>query len=142
MGAAIFADDIILLSPGRSSMKQMLKVCEYIEKTIEIRETFSFAHPEQVLRALDIFSSDCYGLMIHDLASPSTESIFTSWKTAVKLSWNVTRSKYIYLQWGESIGKNFQTLRKSDIHQILKIFPKSSQFQQNRSLISCKHCVK
>ena len=36
---------------------------KYIEKTIEIRETFSFAHPEQVLRALDIFSSDCYGLV-------------------------------------------------------------------------------
>ena len=28
MGAAIFADDIILMSPARSSMKEMLKVCE------------------------------------------------------------------------------------------------------------------
>ena len=28
MGTAIFADDIIILRHGRSSMKQMLKVCE------------------------------------------------------------------------------------------------------------------
>ena len=28
MGAAIFADDIILLSPARCSMKEMLKVCQ------------------------------------------------------------------------------------------------------------------
>ena len=31
---------------------------KYIEKTIDVRETFSFAHPEQILRALDIFTSD------------------------------------------------------------------------------------
>ena len=198
MGAAIFADDIILLSPGRSSMKQMLKVCEdyarehnlqfsvdpsptkskskaiymcgtsknvtypdnlqlddhvlpwvkqadhlghvlsqdcnleanarvmrakYIEKTIEVRETFSFAHPEQVLRALDIFSSDCYGLMIHDLASPSTESIFKSWNTAVKLSWNVTRSTFTYIV-ENLLAKNFQTLRN-------QIYSRYSRFFQS-----------
>ena len=43
---------------------------KYIEKTIDVRETFSFAHPEQILRALDIFTSDCYGLfMLQDLKS-------------------------------------------------------------------------
>ena len=60
---------------------------KYIEKTIEIRDTFSFAHPEQALRVLDIFSSDCYGLLIQ-------ESIFKSWNTAVNLSRNVTRSTF------------------------------------------------
>ena len=28
MGAAMGADDIILMSPGRSSMKEMLKICQ------------------------------------------------------------------------------------------------------------------
>ena len=145
MGAAIFADDIILLSPARCSMKEMLNVCQsyasdhnlqfsvdpnpakskskaiymcgtlknvvypdnlklydhdlpwvqqadhlghvlsqlcnmetnakimkakYIDKTVENRDTFNFAHPEQVIRAMEIFSSDCYGLMLHDLSSP------------------------------------------------------------------------
>ena len=70
---------------------------KYIEKTIEIRETFSFAHPEQILRALDIFSSDCYGIMLHDLGSQTTESIFKAWNTAVKLTWDVPRNTYTYI---------------------------------------------
>ena len=95
---------------------------KYIEKTIEIRETFSFAHPEQVLRALDIFSSDCYGLMLHDLASQATESIFKAWNTAVKLTWNVPRNTYTYVV-ENLLAKNFQPLR----HQIYSRYSKFFQ---------------
>ena len=185
MGAAIFADDIILLSPARCSMKEMLNVCQsyasdhnlqfsvdpnpgkskskaiymcgtlknvvypdnlklydhdlpwvqqadhlghvlsqlcnmetnakimkakYIDKTVENRDTFNFAHPAQVIRAMEIFSSDCYGLMLHDLSSPSSESIFKCWNTAIKLIWNVPRSTYTYIV-ENLLAINFQTLR-------------------------------
>ena len=205
MGAAIFADDVILMSPARSSMKEMLRICEtyatehnlqfsvdpnpnkskskaiymcgksnnvvypdrlqlydhvlpwvkqadhlghvlsqncnmetnarvmkakYIEKTLEISETFSFARPQQVLRVLDIFTSDCYGLMLHDLASPSTESIFKSWNTAVKLTWNVPRSTYTYIV-ENHLAKNCHTLR----HQI---YSRYSRFFQNLLTSSSK----
>ena len=198
MGAAIFADDIILMSPARSSMKEIPRTCEnyanehnlqfsvdpnpnkskskaiymcgrtnnvvypdrlqlydqvlpwvkqadhlghvlsqncdmetnakimrakYIEKTLEIRETFSFAKPEQILRALDIFTSDCYGLMLHDLSSPSTESVFKSWNTAVKLTWNVPRSTYTYIV-ENLLARDFRTLRN-------QIYSRYSNFFQN-----------
>ena len=181
MGAAIFADDIILMSPGRTSMKEMLKVCQdyasehnlefsvdpnpakskskaiymcgttrnvvfpdnlklydeilpwvqhadhlghvlsqlcnmeknasimrakYIDKTVEIREAFAFAQPDHILHAMDVFSSDCYGMMLHDLSSPSSEAIFKCWNTAVKLTWNVPRSTYTYLV-ENLLAKNF-----------------------------------
>ena len=198
MGAAIFADDITLMSPARSSMREMLKICvkyanehnlqfsvnpnpskskskavymcgrvnnvvypdnlqlndhvlpwvqkadhlghvlsqqcnmetnarilkaKYIEKTIDIRETFSFAHPEQIMRAMDIFSSDCYGLMLHDLGSQSTESIFKAWNTAVKLTWNVPRDTYTYIV-ENLLGRNFQSLRN-------QIYSRYSRFFQS-----------
>ena len=198
MGATIFADDIMLLSPGRSSMIEMLNICQayasehnlqfsvdpnpakskskaiymcgtdknviypanlklydedlpwvrqanhlghvlsqmcdmennakimkakYIEKTLEIRETFSFAHPDQIIRAMEIFSSDCYGLMLHDLSSQSTESIFKCWNTAIKLIWNVPRSTYTYIV-ENLLAENFISLRN-------QIYSRYSSFFQS-----------
>ena len=187
MGAVIYADDITLLSPGRSSMEKMLKLCEdyakdhnlyfsvdpnpakskskaifmcgternvvypdnlklydqplpwvkradhlghvlsqmcnmennakvmrakYIERTLEVRESFSFAAPQQILRALEIFSSDCYGMMLHDLGCSSSESIFKCWNTAVKHIYDVPRSTYTYIV-ENLLADNFTTLRNS-----------------------------
>ena len=198
MGAAIFADDIILMSPGRSSMKEMLQICQeyasehnltfsvdpnpakskskaiymcgteknvvfpdnlklygevlpwvqhadhlghvlsqlcnmeknasvmrakFIDKSIEIRESFAFAHPDHVIKAMGVFSSDCYGMMLHNLSSPSSESIFKCWNTAVKLIWNVPRSTYTYLV-ENMLAKNFVLLR----HQM---YSRYSTFFQN-----------
>ena len=61
--------------------------------------------------------------MIHDLASPSTESIFKSWNTAIKLSWNVTRSTFTYIV-ENLLAKNFQTLRN-------QIYSRYSRFFQS-----------
>ena len=83
---------------------------KFIDKSIEIRESFSFAHPDHVIKAMEVFSSDCYGMMLHDLGTPSSESIFKCWNTAVKLIWNVPRSTYTYLV-ENMLAKNFVTLR-------------------------------
>ena len=208
MGAAIFADDIILMSPGRTSMKEMLKVCQdyasehnlefsvdpnpakskskaiymcgttrnvvfpdnlklydeilpwvqhadhlghvlsqlcnmeknasimrakYIDKTVEIREAFAFAQPDHILHAMDVFSSDCYGMMLHDLSSPSSEAIFKCWNTAVKLTWNVPRSTYTYLV-ENLLAKNFVPLR----HQM---YSRYATFFQNLLKSSSKEVV-
>ena len=96
---------------------------KYIEKTLEIRETFSFAHPDQIIRAMEIFSSDCYGLMLHDLSSQSTESIFKCWNTAIKLIWNVPRSTYTYIV-ENLLAENFISLRN-------QIYSRYSSFFQS-----------
>lgn len=74
-----------------------VKRARFIDKTVELREVFSFALPSQVMRAVQIYASDCYGVMLYDLASQSSESYFKAWNTCVKLTWDVPRSTYTYI---------------------------------------------
>jgi hypothetical protein len=43
------------------------KWAQYINKTVDIRTTFSFAHPTQVLAAMDKYEGDNYGVMLYNL---------------------------------------------------------------------------
>ena len=170
LGATAYADDLLLMSPTRSGMAAMLKVCEkfatehnisfsvheipaksktkvvymcgdmnfrsypaplqlngrdlpyvttclhlghilaqdgtmvhdcrakrakYIDQTVDIRTTFRFAHPKQVLSAIDKYAGDYYGTMLYDLYDDnSTGQYFRCWGTAVKLTWGCPRSTH------------------------------------------------
>ena len=59
--------------------------------------------------------------MLHDLSSPSSDSIFKSWNTAVKLTWNVSRSTYTYLV-ENVLAEKFQTLRNQIISRYSTFF--------------------
>ena len=90
-----------------------IKRAKFIDKTVELRETFSFAYPEQILRAVQVYASDCYGVMLYDLSSQASESYFKTWNTFVKLTWNVSRSTFTYIV-DNVLGTNFVSLR----HQV------------------------
>ena len=90
-----------------------IKRAKFIDKTVELRETFSFAYPEQILRAVQVYASDCYGVMLYDLASQASESYYKAWNTLVKLTWNVPRSTYTYLV-ENALATDFVSLR----HQV------------------------
>ena len=69
---------------------------EFINGTVKVREMFSFAHPSQVIFAIDKYCCSFYGSNICDLKSSAVESLCASWKTAMKLSWNVDRASHNY----------------------------------------------
>ena len=69
----------------------------FIGKTVEIRDQLSFAHPEHILRAVQVMCTDAYGCMLWDLASANAERFFKSWNTCVKLCYNVPRNTFTYL---------------------------------------------
>ena len=54
---------------------------KFIDKTVDVRETFSFAHPEQVMKAIHIYACDCNGTMLYDLSCQATESYFKARNT-------------------------------------------------------------
>ena len=170
LGAAGFADDIVLLAPSRGAMELMLAICEsfaaennlkfstdpdpvksknkciymcgklnveypaplqlygddlpwvtsavhlghelhqvgnmehdakvkraiFIERSTDIREMFQFAHPAQVLQAINVYACHFYGSMLWNLYGPGATQVFRSWNTCVKLAWGVPRWSHNY----------------------------------------------
>ena len=45
-----------------------VKRAQYIDKTVYIRNTFSFGNPTQVLTVIDKYTGDHYGAMLYDLS--------------------------------------------------------------------------
>ena len=73
-----------------------IKRAKFIDKSTEIRETFSFADPVQILQAVNIYCCDHYGSMSWDLQSKIANQYFNSWSTCVKLAWEVPRDTHSY----------------------------------------------
>ena len=44
-----------------------VKRARFIDRTVGLRESFYFAYPEQVIRAVQVFACDAYGSMLYDL---------------------------------------------------------------------------
>ena len=57
------------------------KRAQYIDKTVDIRKTFSFADPTQVLTAVEKYASNHYGAMLYDLFDEnSSGKYFRCWE--------------------------------------------------------------
>ena len=173
-GAALYADDLVLLAPSRTALQHMLNICEqyagehnlvfstdpdpqksktkslymvgkvrggriqypkpvrlcgvdlpwvasanhlghelhqdcsmehdarskrmaFITESTDIRETFAWAHPMQILEAIRVYTTSFYGSMLYDLYGEEASKIYRCWKTAVKLAWGVPRTTFSYL---------------------------------------------
>ena len=99
----------------------LVKRARFIDKTVGIREPFSFAYPTHVMRAVQVFACDGYGSMLYDLSSTSCESLFKSWNTCVKLIWGVPRSTFTYLV-ENTLASNFVSLRHQVYGRYVKYF--------------------
>ena len=77
-----------------TDMKQ--KRAAFIERSLQIREEFSFAHPMEALRAVSIYCCDHYGAMLWDLQGNMASQYCNSLSTCVKLAWRVPRSTHSY----------------------------------------------
>ena len=70
----------------------------FIDKTVEVREKFAFAHPSQTIKMVKTLCCDGYGSMLWELKSDPVEQIFKCWNTCVKPAWGVPRSTFTFLQ--------------------------------------------
>ena len=95
-----------------------IKRAKFIDKTVGLRDQLSFAQPEQVLKAAEVYCSDSYGAMLWSLASDTAEQYFRAWNTFVKLTFGIPRSSFTYLVEGH-FAKDFVPLR----NQVLGRYP-------------------
>ena len=72
------------------------KRAQFISKSTDIRETFNFASPVEILQAVKVFAGDMYGGNLWHLRGNQANQVFLSWNTCVKLAWNVPRNTHTY----------------------------------------------
>ena len=82
---------------GTMEYDAMVKRASFISSSVEVRNTFKFASPVEVLSALKVYCSSFYGCMLWDLAGVGANQVFNSWSIAVKLAWDVPRATRTYL---------------------------------------------
>ena len=70
---------------------------KFIEKSVSVRDMFSFARPAQTLTAMATYCCDFYGSNLWDLYGVRAEQCYRAWTTAVKLTWNMPRTTHTWM---------------------------------------------
>ena len=116
-----------LSEDGSMDLDTKEKTASFITRSLEIREQFAFAHPMEVLRAVKVYSCDHYGSVLWDFGGDLAAKYMNSWKTCVKLAWNVpraTRSYFLgYLAGGLVTAKCDIIARYSSFYKTLLASP-------------------
>ena len=69
---------------------------KFNENSLAIRETFKFAQPGEVLKAIQTYCSDFYGSMLWNLYGEEAGKYFRCWNTCTKLVWDLPRQTHTY----------------------------------------------
>ena len=72
------------------------KKANFIDESTEIRETFSFAGPMEILGAVKLYVGSHYGSMLWDLGGSLVNQYFNAWYVCVKLALQVPRAAHTY----------------------------------------------
>ena len=86
-----------LHSSGTMEHDSNVARARFIDQTVEVRQSFSFASPAEVVRALQVYCTSFYGSMLWDLQSDGAKQLFNSWTTGIKLTWDCPRATRTYL---------------------------------------------
>ena len=78
------------------TMDTKMKRANYIKNSMDTREMFGFALPDQVLNAISVYSAHFYGSNLWDLYGDMAGQVYRSWSTTVKLVWDLPRSTHNY----------------------------------------------
>ena len=94
---------------------------EFIDKSTTVRETFSFAQPNQILEAVRTYCCSLYGAMTWSLYTDKARQVFNTWSTCVKLAWGVPRATHTYLV-DNLLSAGIPSLRLSILARFCKFF--------------------
>ena len=87
----------VIHESGTMDKDAKMKRASFIRESTELRETFGFASPTEVLRSVKLYAGSHYGSMLWQFDGESAGQYFTSWRTCVKLAWHAPRQTHTYL---------------------------------------------
>ena len=58
---------------------------------MKVKESFSYAHPSEIVSAVQKYSTAFYGSNLYALRSYTASQLYGSWRTRVKLIWDLPR---------------------------------------------------
>ena len=96
-------------------MKRGSLIC----KSLEVRDSFGFAAPTQVLGAIKLFASDLYGGMLLRLDSEEALQVTRCWHTCVKDVWGLSRATHTTVRW---LSSPHTSLREDLLARWVKYF--------------------
>ena len=98
-----------------------VKRAEFISKSTEIRESFSFASPVEVLKAVKVFVGDFYGSNLWRLGSQGAARVYNSWNKCIKLAWNVPHGTHTYFV-EHTLNCGFSHVKTDILSRYIKFF--------------------
>jgi hypothetical protein len=72
---------------------------KFIDKTVDVRDQFAFAHPRQQLQMIQLLCCDGYGSMLWELQSTNAEQFFRKLKHHSEAGVGSTQ-EYVYIPCG------------------------------------------
>ena len=107
-----------------------VKRARYIDRTTDVRDCFNFAHPTQIIKAIDIYCGDNYGTMLWPLFDDSAGKYFRCWNRCIKLCWSVPESTHtMFVE--NLLGSGFTSLRVNVMSRYVKFFQSLLNHQSN-----------
>ena len=87
----------IIHQDGTFSKDVRVKRAKFIDQSCKIREDFYFAHPLDIIHAVETYATAFYGSSLWNLNSREVEMIINSWKAGHRIAWGVPRACRSYL---------------------------------------------
>ena len=106
---------------GTMSQDSREKRASFIDSSVKIRESFSFAHPADQITAVEKYCTSVYGSNLWDLGSKESVMMTNAWRTGHKLAWDVPRHCRTYLV-QEVLAPHVTSLRSSLLHRSVGFF--------------------
>ena len=75
----------------------MKKRAKFIQASVETREMFKWAAPQEIIKAIKVHNRAFYGSSLWDLNGVKTKQVFSTWNTTVKLVWGCPQHTRTYI---------------------------------------------
>ena len=117
----------------------------FINNSTDIRDTFSFAKPDQILKATSLYCCHLYGAMLWDISGEMCGQFCRCWNTAVKLAWQVPWGTHTYLV-NNVLGVQHTSIEEQILVRFVKFFKKlreskSEKIQLLANIVGKRHKV-